>query len=245
MLRARYACGSVLVSTQMASTHSTKARGRPRASGESTSGLGSQEDILRAAALLFCTVGYSSTSTHAIAREAGLRQSSIYHYFESKHEILLALLLETVGPSLEVAEALLRGTEPATARLWALCFLDARLLASGPVNLGALYVLPELSDPKLAGFTERRGQLRDAYRELIAQCGLVAASELGDAADMVLALVESVILRRREATDLDIENLAPRIADAALRVLAIDPSFVAEARENAAMIVARFNTTVS
>lgn len=207
-----------------------KTRGRPRASGEPTSGLGSREDILRAAALLFCTIGYSNTSTHSIARAAGLRQSSIYHYFEAKHEILLALLLQTVGPSLDVAEVLRSGSEPAPARLWALCVLDARLLASGPVNLGALYMLPELDDPKLAGFHERRDELREAYRFLVAECNLVPTAELADAADMVLALVESVILRRREAGDLDIEHLAPRIADAALRVLTTDPAAVAEAR---------------
>ncbi len=38
--------------------------GRPRAQGPSKSGLGTEQDILDAAAHLFCTAGYGSTSTH-------------------------------------------------------------------------------------------------------------------------------------------------------------------------------------
>jgi AcrR family transcriptional regulator len=215
----------------------TKTRGRPRASGPPASGLGTEDDILRAAATLFCTVGYGSTSTHAIAREAGLRQSSIYHYFAGKHEILLALLLETVGPSIEAAEALLRRTEPAAARLWALCVLDARLLASGPVNLGALYMLPELGDPKLTDFHNRREELRAAYRTLVAGCEGIPVFEAAHLADMVLALVESVILRRRDEPHLDMTEVAPRIANAGLRILDLSGPSVQSARSQGARLV--------
>jgi AcrR family transcriptional regulator len=228
-------------------------RGRPRASGATTTGLGTAEDILRAAATLFCTVGYGSTSTHAIAREAGLRQSSIYHYFSSKQEILLALLLQTVKPSIEIANALLERPEPAAARLWALCVLDVQLLAAGPVNLGSLYLLPELNDPKLAEFHERREELRQAYRTLISECDGVRPVEVSRTADMVLALVESLILRRREhaslttstvidSTSLDLIDLAPRIADAALRIVALPPEAVLTAHQQAATLVEPFST---
>lgn len=214
----------------------TISRGRPRASGPPQSGLGTEEDILRAAAKLFCTVGYGSTSTHAIAREAGLRQSSMYHYFTAKHEILLVLLLGTLAPSIEIAKTLLRSTEPAAVRLWALCLLDVRLLASGPVNLGSLYLLPELGDPNLAEFHMRRAELRDAYRELIVQCDGIRESEASRVADMVLALVESVIMLRRAEANLEIADLAPRIADAALRILDLSPEVVHAARTRAAVL---------
>jgi AcrR family transcriptional regulator len=205
-------------------------RGRPRRIAASPSGQGTATDILNAAARLFCNLGYGSTSTHRIAEEAGIRQASIYHYYAGKHEILLELLLSTVQPSLVVAERLLRSPEPAPVRLWALCVSDVRLLSSGPDNLGSLYLLPELADPRLSEFHARRQKLRAAYAALVAQCPGVSPDPASRAADLVLALVESVILRRREQPRLDVSDLAPRIADAALRTLELDPATVESAR---------------
>ena len=85
--------------------------------------------MLDAAAALFCTDGFTSTSTRANADAAGVRQASIYHHFAGKDAILLELLLGTVRPSLELADALAAGTEPAAARLWAL--VHAEVVAGG------------------------------------------------------------------------------------------------------------------
>lgn len=205
-------------------------RGRPRSTGPSPSGQGTEVDILTAAARLFCTEGYGSTSTHRLAEEAGIRQASIYHYFVGKHAILLALLQSTVRPSLDVAEHLLDRAEPAPARLWALCVSDVQLLSSGPVNLGSLYLLPELRDPRFEEFHALRGRLRAAYLSLVSACLGVGLEEARRSADLVLALVESVILRRREQPQLDVTDLAPRIGDAALRILELPAETVRDAR---------------
>ena len=147
----------------------TNLRGRPRASSKSISGFGTQEDLLRAAARMFCEVGYSSTSTRAIADAAGVRQASIYHYFATKQDMLLVLLLQTVAPTLKTAERLLIADADAAAKLWALCFSDTKLLMQNEFNLGSLYLLPELSDPALADFHAQRLKLRDAYHSLVSQ----------------------------------------------------------------------------
>src|SRR4051812_15982382 len=141
--------------------------GRPRVAGPSPTGLGTRADILQAGAQLFCTVGYGSTSTHAIARGAGIRQASVYHHFGGKHEILPTLLAGTGHPSLDQARLLLARDEPAAARLWALCVSDVRLLTSGPVNVGSLYLLPEVDDERFTRFHELRAELEDAYRRLL------------------------------------------------------------------------------
>ena len=194
--------------------------GRPRASGREPTGLDTRTDILNAAARLFCTEGYGSTSTHALADAAGIRQASIYHYFAGKHEILLEILLGTVQPSLDTATLLLARSEAATARLWALCASDAQLLAGGEVNAGALYLIPELGDPRFDAFRERRAELESAYRSLIETAGAPQSTQVATA--LVLGLVESVILQRyRNPASIDAET-APSIADAALRVLGVD-----------------------
>ncbi len=167
---------------------------------------------------LFCTVGYGGTSTHTIAKRAGIRQASVYHYFSGKHEILLALLLGTVQPSVDTARVLLTRDEPAPHRLWALCVSDVRLLSAGEVNVGSLYLLPELSDEKFAPFHALRDELEAAYRTLIAS-SVAGSGDAHRAAMLVLGLVESVILqRRRRPASLDAETPL-RIADAALKVL--------------------------
>lgn len=191
--------------------------GRPRASGSSLTGQGTRADILAAGAALFCTEGYGGTSTHALAAAAGIRQASLYHYFGGKQAVLLELLLGTVQPSLETAAQLLAREEHPAVRLWALCVSDARLLAAGEHSIGSLYLLPELADERFAPFHERRAELETAYRTLVAACGV---EDPAAGAALVLALVENVILQRRRGA-----ALAPeRIAEAALRVLALDPA---------------------
>lgn len=209
----------------------TPVTGRPRSAGSSPTGRGTEQDILYAGARLFCTVGFGSTSTHALADAAGIRQASLYHYFPGKHAVLLSLLLGTVQPSIETARELLLRPEPAPARLWALCVSDVRLLTAGEVNLGALYLLPELDDEKFAPFHHLREELVAAYRELVAACPGVptTAGAAGRSAGLVLGLVESVILQRRRSPQSIDESTAPGIADAALKVLDLDSDEVRDA----------------
>src|SRR3954453_14918477 len=150
--------------------------GRPRASGDPDGERDTRRDVLDAAAALFCTVGFTSTSTRAIADAAGVRQASIYHHFAGKDAILLPLLLGTGRPSLGPAAALAAGTEAAAARLWALVHADVGLLCAGPVNLGVLYVLPEVRAEQFAEFHTLRSRLRARYSEL----ALAAADDGAD-----------------------------------------------------------------
>ncbi|MFD1715022.1 TetR/AcrR family transcriptional regulator [Amnibacterium flavum] len=207
--------------------------GRPRGS-ESPTGLGATQDILFASAKLFARSGYGSTTTHAIAEAAGLRQPSIYHHFGGKKEILLALLLGTVQPSLDVAEALLADPRPAPARLWALCASDIALLSGGEVNLGELYLLPELGDPIFAPFHGLRDQLVAAYRQLVNACDH-PDPELG--ASLVIGLVESIILLRRRAPESIDENTPAAFADAALRMLGLEAPIVKRAGEQGRLLI--------
>jgi AcrR family transcriptional regulator len=204
--------------------------GRPRASSEPATGRGTARDILDAAAALFCTVGYTSTSTYAIAERAGVRQASIYHHFAGKHAILLELLVGTVRPSLRHVRLLGATDAGAPARLWALCHADVELLCSGRDNLGALYFLPELSDERFAEFRDLHLALRSGYAELVARCPGVAAADVTDLSALAIGLVESVILRRREEPDLRADDIAPRVADAVQRLLGATTEALAEAR---------------
>lgn len=52
----------------------------------------SKADVLEAAKLLFSKQGYQQTSTRQIAAAAGLKSGSIYHHFQTKEDILHAIV---------------------------------------------------------------------------------------------------------------------------------------------------------
>ncbi|WP_306365584.1 TetR/AcrR family transcriptional regulator [Nocardia sp. CC227C] len=192
--------------------------GRPRLEPRRRQGTTPRAEILDAAAELFTTNGYGSTSTRGIADAVGVRQASLYHHFAAKDDILDALLAETITAALELAERLAQRPEPAVVRLYALAWLDVRQLCAARWNLGALYLLPELRSQRFAAFRERRDELRRHYEALAAQ----VVSESGDAVPgselLPFRLVESVINIRSDegASPAYAERLIP---DAILHLL--------------------------
>src|ERR1700755_1917850 len=95
-------------------------RGRPRLEESRRPGKNARGDILCAAAELFTSLGYASTSTRRIADAVGVRQASLYHHFATKDDILDALLAGTVDAPLRVAAELLDEYGTAAGRLHAL-----------------------------------------------------------------------------------------------------------------------------
>lgn len=54
------------------------------------------ERLLHEAAALFARRGYSGTSMSDIAREVGVRKASLYNYYSSKEDLLMALLEQSL-----------------------------------------------------------------------------------------------------------------------------------------------------
>ncbi|MFC9298113.1 helix-turn-helix domain-containing protein [Streptomyces sp. NPDC057011] len=204
--------------------------GRPRADRlRPESGRPPREELLYAAAELFTVKGYAATTTRAVAERAGMRQATMYHYFDGKEELLAELLESTVAPSLRLARQLLTDTgQPAARRLWELCRSDVLLLCGGPYNLGALYLLPEVAGSRFTQFRRMRSELKDAYRMLLD--GTAVGAELaGDKAglelrnDLLFGLIEGVMLIHRSDPARPVAAFAEATADAALRVAGVGP----------------------
>ncbi|MET9324517.1 helix-turn-helix domain-containing protein [Streptomyces sp. NPDC003038] len=205
--------------------------GRPRADQlRPQSDRPPREELLCAAAELFTVQGYAATTTRAVAERAGMRQATMYHYFGGKEELLAELLESTVAPSLVLARKLLADARrPAAERLWELCRSDVLLLCGGPYNLGALYLLPEVGGARFTRFRRMRGELKDAYRVLLA--GTSVGTELaGDKAglelrnDIVFGLIEGVMLIHRADPARPVKVFAHATADAALRIAGVGAS---------------------
>lgn len=143
--------------------------GRPRLQQPLRPGASTREEILDAAAESFTSKGFTNTSTRSIAQAVGIRQSSLYHHFGTKDEILEELLAGTVSSSLSFARyvaAVPVDVNLAGSRLHALTLYDGTQLCSSPWNLGVLYHLPEVRHLRFKAFLSDRQELRNLYREL-------------------------------------------------------------------------------
>ena len=193
--------------------------GRPRHQQPSRPGATARDEILDAAAELFTTQGFASTSTRSIADAVGIRQSSLYHHFKTKDDILEDLLEGTVSAGLTFARAVAAlpadssGTDsPAGSRLHAVALYDGTQLCTARWNLGVLYHLPEVRSTRFARFLADRQELRRLYGLLGA--GLSTASGGPDGGDFTFRLVESLIYLR--ADGMAGSDSAAQAADAGL-----------------------------
>ncbi|TLM83030.1 TetR/AcrR family transcriptional regulator [Pseudarthrobacter sp. NamE2] len=213
--------------------------GRPRHQQPSRPGATARDEILDAAAELFTTQGYASTSTRSIADAVGIRQSSLYHHFKTKDEILEDLLEGTVSGGLEFARAVAAdatGEAVPGSRLHAVALYDGRQLCSARWNLGVLYHLPEVRSARFARFLEDRDELRGLYRTLGG--GLSAVGGTGSpgttGGDFAFRLVESLISLR--ADGLVTAESPQQAADAGLVLCGLAGRLPAIREESAALI---------
>jgi len=80
-----------------------------------------RDRILRTAFQLFHEQGFNATGVATIAREAGVNPGSLYHFFDSKDDLLLAVLefaLDLLGPA--VMDPVEASADDAVARVFAL-----------------------------------------------------------------------------------------------------------------------------
>lgn len=88
--------------------------------------------VLNAAAELFVTHGYEGTTLRQIAAAAGIKAGSIYHHFDSKEALFLAVLRDGMTVMVDAFERAERQTEPNAG-------VDQRLRAHVRAHLGAIF----------------------------------------------------------------------------------------------------------
>lgn len=208
------------------SAPTTRARkvGRPRAGDQQGSG-DPVADILDAAAAMFCSIGYTATSTRQIADAAGLRQPSLFHYFERKDDILAELLDRTVTPALAVVDWLDTVEAGSDVVLTALLRSDVANIVSLPHNLGTLILLPESRSPQFQRFQDQRLALWHHYHHLVTAAMTEERLDVADASfttNLLFGLVESVITWSPAADGVVPADVGTEYARFALRALVHD-----------------------
>ncbi len=76
-----------------------------------------QREVVDVAARLFAEHGYHATSIADLIEATGLTSGGLYHYIQSKEQLLLRICDQLMDPLLVEAHAIERAAEPATQRL--------------------------------------------------------------------------------------------------------------------------------
>src|SRR4051812_6296601 len=79
-------------------------------------------EIVAAAAKVFARRGYHGASTHDIAGVLGIRQASLYYYFESKEAALEAVCAEGIEDYAERAQKIVNARESGADKVAKLVF---------------------------------------------------------------------------------------------------------------------------
>jgi len=69
-----------------------------------------RNDILDAAERLFTTKGYSATTVNDILQTVGIAKGTFYYYFQSKEEVMDAVVMRFIDTEIEAAQAI--ATDP-------------------------------------------------------------------------------------------------------------------------------------
>ena len=167
-----------------------KRRGRPRAA--STHRDEQRAAILRAAARLFREQGYDKVSMTAVAREVGLKQSSLYYWFKSKEQLLDEVLVDGFN-SCSFKGAIFRAQGvPAAQRLYALLFRRTAKFCGLPVDVFAAETVADANPQVLrhffGEFEAYQGKLRVLVEEGRAS-GELRDVPVDDALEMALSVV--------------------------------------------------------
>ena len=181
---------NVAAASDDTSATAAKRRGRPRAS--SSQGDEQRAAILSAAARLFREQGYDKVSMTAVAREVGLKQSSLYYWFKSKEQLLDEVLVDGFN-SCSFKGAIFRAQGvPAAQRLYALLFRRTAKFCGLPVDVFAAETVADANPQVLRHFFGEfegyQGKLRALIEEGRAS-GELRDVPVDDALEMALSVV--------------------------------------------------------
>jgi AcrR family transcriptional regulator len=76
-----------------------------------------KDEIISAAKKLFSSKGYNETNIRELAKEAGIHSATIYHYFQSKQEILCQIHEEATGELLDNLSRTVNSDKPANEKM--------------------------------------------------------------------------------------------------------------------------------
>jgi AcrR family transcriptional regulator len=131
---------------------------------------GRNQQILLTAARLFRLYGYHGTSMQDLAEALGLQRGSLYHYIESKEEILYTLMKEAIETFIRQVEPIVLSSQPAAQRLRNAVAAHLRVLVSLTDAVAVfLHELKALGSSNQQHIVALRDHYEGLYRKLLAE----------------------------------------------------------------------------
>jgi len=140
--------------------------GRPRADARPVSG-DPTDQILAAASRLIGELGVGGTPMSRIAREVGLKQSSLYYYFRRKEEILAALVGRANVVPLELVRAITADGGPAGVQLHRFVRADAAALCTLPFDINDIHRIAMRDPVEFASYWKERSSLERRLASIV------------------------------------------------------------------------------
>ncbi|HWV79746.1 MAG TPA: TetR/AcrR family transcriptional regulator [Isoptericola sp.] len=126
-------------------------------------------DRVTAAALdLFATQGYATTSVQQIVEAAGVTKGAMYHYFQSKDDLLFAIYDRMLALQKAHLDEIVAAGGPVEDVVRAVCVdvveTSIDFLPEGTVFFRSMHMLTE---PRLREVTQRRREYHDEFAALL------------------------------------------------------------------------------
>jgi len=126
------------------------------------------DDVTRAALELFAAQGYANTSVQQVVEAAGVTKGALYHYFQSKDDLLFAIYERMLSLQTEHLTAIVGRGEPTAATLRAVCVdvieTSIDFLLEGTVFFRSVHML---SAPRQQEVTRRRRAYHDTFAGIV------------------------------------------------------------------------------
>ncbi|KAA0113954.1 TetR/AcrR family transcriptional regulator [Mycolicibacterium sp. P9-22] len=190
--------------------------------------------ILLSASVLFAQRGYFGTSTRDIAEAVAIRQPSLFHHFQAKHEIFRTLVELDLGPSIDRMNQRL-GEDSSWAEKQHLAIAcDVREILVQPFDARGLYHDAVLALDEFAA--EREGiALFHSQIERMIDSGCQEGEFVPSESSFVLRAINGVLfetLREQGGPSGSVRHERPlQAADFVVRSLLVDQSRLPDIRE--------------
>jgi AcrR family transcriptional regulator len=156
-------------------------------------------EVLQAALEVFGEMGFERATLQDVAERAGVTKGALYHYFDSKDELFLALMRDRVAAQVEAGQALVAAAEPTKSREAVLRELLEAMWANmqqpGMPELIKLMMtqVPKFPDCGRSFFDEIVAPARTTMRQALDRAG-TARDRRAEVVDTIVALLPSMML---------------------------------------------------
>lgn len=172
-----------------------------------------RERLLEAAIEMFAERGYAATGVDALCRRAGVAKTGLYWEFQNKVGLLNAVIDHVVAEWVDQIREAARSAGTPRERLdIALSTMRHRIQARPELFRVLLVVLAERTQVDQEAREALRRFYKSAHSALVAGIqesvgGIIPEDAIGNACDLILAMIEGVFLRAQVYADADVDKL--------------------------------------